>query len=342
MKEAQAILNDLKNKKFKSIYLLQGEEPYFIDVLADYAEAHLLDENDKAFNLTVLYGKDININGLISELNRYPMGAPFQVVILREAQGLDGLKKKEELEKLTQYAKNPQPTTLFFMCHKFGKVDGRSEFVKVVKSKGVFFETKKLYDNQVISWIDEELRARGYKVSPKAVQLLGEFLGTDLGRIASELSKLEIIVPKGGEITASVVERNIGISKDYNVFELNKAIGRKDVATVLKILKYFEANPKSNPPVVIFAQIYTLISKIMHLHSLSDKSRLNVAKELGINPFFVDEYLLASRNYKPDNLPWAISFLREGDAKTKGIINVGGLTSDYSILKETVFKILAL
>jgi DNA polymerase-3 subunit delta len=342
MKEVTAIINDLKNRKFKPIYLLMGDEPYFIDQIADFAEAHILDESEKAFNQAVLYGRDINVNGLVSELNRFPMGAEHQVIILREAQDLDGLKKKDELEKLSKFIRNPPPSTIFVMCYKYGKLDGRSEFVKTAKKIGEVLETKKIYDSQVAGWIESELRNRDYKVSPKAAQLLGEFLGTDLGRIATELTKLEILVPKGGEITAQVIERNVGISKDYNIFELNKAIGRKDAASVLKILNYFKADPKNHPAVVIFAQIYSLITKLMIVHSLADKSRMNVARELGINPFFADEYLSAIRNYNPANLPWAISFLLEGDAKIKGIEPKGSLVDDQSIVKETVFKIMAL
>jgi DNA polymerase III subunit delta len=263
------------------------------------------------------------------------------VIVLKEAQNMADFKLKESLEKWAQYASNPQPTTVLVICYKYGKVDGKTKFMKIMNAQDAVFESKKLYDNQVAAWIEGALRNKGFKVSPKAAAMLGEFLGTDLSKIHNEIEKLAIIVPKGGEITAEVIDKNIGISKDFNNFELTKAMSKKDHKMVLRILQYFEANPNKNPPVVTVSIIYNFISRLMRYATLTDKSRFNAAKSLGMNPYAVDELAEALRNYKAVNLPWAIDFLREGDMKMKG--GRGTLSaSSFDILKETIFKIMAL
>jgi DNA polymerase III subunit delta len=337
----QQIEAAFKAKHPKPIYLLMGEESFYIDLLADIAAEHLLDESEKAFNLTILYGKDVDVNTVITEAKRFPMGADRQVIVLKEAQNMADFKLKESLEKWAQYASNPQPTTVLVICYKYGKVDGKTKFMKIMNAQDAVFESKKLYDNQVAAWIEGALRNKGFKVSPKAAAMLGEFLGTDLSKIHNEIEKLAIIVPKGGEITAEVIDKNIGISKDFNNFELTKAMSKKDHKMVLRILQYFEANPNKNPPVVTVSIIYNFISRLMRYATLTDKSRFNAAKSLGMNPYAVDELAEALRNYKAVNLPWAIDFLREGDMKMKG--GRGTLSaSSFDILKETIFKIMAL
>jgi DNA polymerase-3 subunit delta len=337
----QQIESAIKSKQPKPIYLLMGDEPYFIDLLADAAENHLLDESEKAFNLNVMYGKDVRTDQVLDECKRFPMGADRQVVILKEAQNMEDFKQKDALEKWANYAKQPQPTTVLIICYKYGKVDGKTKFMKALGAMDAVFESKKLYDNQVPAFIEESLRGKGYKVSPKAASMLGEFLGTDLSRIINEIDKLSLIVPSGGEITAQVIDKNIGISKDYNNFELTKAMAKKNQKLVLRILKYFAANPGKNPPVVTITIVYNFISRLMRFAALPDKSRFAAAKALGINTFAVDELIDAASNYKLANLPWAIDFLREGDMKIKGMR--GNPRADaHAILQETIFKIMAL
>lgn len=337
----QQIESAIKSNRPQPIYLLMGDEPYFIDLLADAAENHLLDESEKAFNLHILYGKDVRTDQVLDACMQFPMGADRQVIILKEAQNMEDFKQKDALEKWANYAKQPQPSTVLVICYKYGKVDGKTKFVKALNAMDVVFESKKIYENQVPAFIEESLRGKGYKVSPKAASMLGEFLGTDLSRIINEIEKLALIVPKGGEITAQVIDKNIGISKDYNNFELTKAMAKKDQKLVLRILKYFAANPNKNPPVVTIAIVYNFITRLMRFATLPDKSRFNAAKALGVNPYAVDELIEAARHYKLVNLPWAIDFLREGDMKIKGFR--GNTRADsHAILQETIFKIMAL
>lgn len=330
-----------KARQPQPLYLLMGDEPYYIDLLAEAAEKYLLDEADKAFNLTILYGKEVTVTSVLGEAKRFPMGAPLQVVIVKEAQNMGDFKLKDALDKWAEYAKNPQPTTVLIICYKYGKVDGKTRFVKALGALDAVFESKKLYDNQVAAFIETALRDKGFKVSPKAAAMLGEFLGTDLGRIQSEIEKLAIIVPKGGEISAQVIERNIGISKDFNNFELTKAMAKKDHKLVLRIIKYFEANPNKNPPVVTIAIVFNFLTRLMRYAYLPDKNRYNASKALGISPMAIDELADGLRNYKVANLPWAIDFLREGDMKLKGQRG-NPQASGHAVLQETLFKIMAL
>jgi len=327
------ILKDLKNKVYHPVYFLTGEETYYIDLISDYIENNVLDEAEKDFNQTVLYGKESDMATIISEAKRYPMMANHNVVIIKEAQHLS-----REIDKLESYLENPTPTTLLVFCFKYKKIDGRKAIGKLLKKKSVFLETKKLYDNQVPEWITTYLKAQRYSITPQAALLIAEFLGADLGKVVNELEKLIINVPEGNEITPDTVEKNIGISKDFNNFELNKALGTKDVLKANKIIYHFSKNEKDHPLVVTVGLMYSFFTNILKFHYSKDKSRNNIASVLRISPFFVGEYEVAARNYPIRKAVKIIEYLRDYDLKSKGVNNAS--TPNSELLKELVFKIL--
>ena len=309
-----------------------GEEPYFIDLIADYAEKQILDETEREFNLQVLYGRDIDVQTIISEAKRYPMMSEKQVVIVKEAQNV------RNIEDLEAYITSPLDSTLLFICYKYKTLDKRKTFPKTVAKKGVLFESKKLYDNKVPDWINAYLKEKNYTASPKATALLTEYLGADLGKIANELDKLMINLKEGSEITPDHIQTNIGISKDYNTFELTAALGKKDVVKSNRIVNYFAANSKEHPMPVTITTLYSYFVKILQYHFLADKSRENAARTLGVNPFFLKDYIDAAQNYPPGKIKQIISALREYDLRFKGFDNAS--TEEGELLKEMVYKIL--
>ena len=327
------ILQDLKNKVYHPVYFLTGEETYYIDLISDYIEKNVLDEAEKDFNQSILYGKESDITTIISEAKRYPMMANHNVVIIKEAQHLN-----KEIDKLESYLDNPTPTTILVFCYKYKKIDGRKKFGKTLKKKAVFLETKKLYDNQVPDWITNYLKKKNYPITPQAALLIAEFLGVDLSKIVNELEKLIINVPEGNEITPDTVETNIGISKDFNNFELNKALGKKDVLKANKIIYHFSKNEKDHPLVVTVGLMYSFFTNILKFHYEKDKSRNNIASVLRVSPFFVGEYEVAAPNYPIRKAVKIIEYLRDYDLKSKGVNNAS--TANSELLKELVFKIL--
>jgi len=327
------ILQDLKNKVYHPVYFLTGEETYYIDLITDYIEKNVLDEAEKDFNQSVLYGKETDVITIIGEAKRYPMMANHNVVIIKEAQHLS-----RELDKLESYLENPTSTTILVLCYKYKKVDGRKAIGKLLKKKTVYLETKKLYDNQVPDWISSYIKKKGYTITPQAAILIAEFLGTDLGKIVNELEKLTINVPQGNEITPDTVEKNIGISKDFNNFELNKALGTKDVLKANKIINHFGKNERDHPLVVTIGLMYSFFTNILKFHYTKDKSRNNIASVLRVSPFFVGEYEVAARNYSIKKSVKIIEYLRDYDLKSKGVNNAS--SSNSELLKELVFKIL--
>jgi DNA polymerase-3 subunit delta len=329
----QNILKDLKNKVYHPVYFLTGEEPYYIDLIADYIEKHVLDESEKDFNQTILYGKETDINTIISEAKRYPMMANHNVVIIKEAQHLI-----REIDKLESYLDNPTPTTLLVFCYKYKKIDGRKAIGKKLKKKTVYLDSKKLYDNQIPDWIGSQLKAKNYTIEPHAALLIAEFLGTELSKIANELNKLIINLPEGSNITPEIVEQNIGISKDYNNFELNKAIGSKNVLKANQIINHFSKNEKEHPLVVTLGVLYGFFSNVLKLHYTKDKSKNNIASVLRVHPFFVQDYETAARNYSIRKAVKIIEYLRDYDLKSKGV-NAAS-TTNGELLKELLFKIL--
>ena len=311
-----------------------GEEAYFIDKISNYIEANVLKEEEKGFNQMVIYGRDVSVDEIISNAKRFPMMAERQVIIVKEAQDLS-----RSIEKLITYVENPQPTTVLVINYKYKKLDARKKLSKAIKKKGfVLFESKKMYENQIGNWIREYLLKKDYKIEPKAVMMLVEFLGTDLSKISNELDKLTIVLSKDSVISPQDIETNIGISKDFNNFELRKAIGKKQVVKANMIINYFKQNERANPIVVTIALLNDLFTKLLLLHGLKDKSQNNVARKLGVNPFFVSEYFDASKNYPMRKVSQVISMLHEADMKSKGV-GASPFSKD-DILKELLFKIM--
>jgi DNA polymerase-3 subunit delta len=333
MNEINAIVSDIKKGSLKPIYFLMGEEAYYIDKISDFIEENVLDEAEKGFNQQIMYGRDATIEDIVSSAKRYPMMADRQVLIVKEAQDLS-----RNIEKLTSYAENPQPTTVLVLNYKYKKLDKRKKLHKAIsKSGGLIFESKKMYENQVSDWIRRVLSGKKYQVEPKAAQMLVEFLGTDLSKISNELDKLMLILPAGSIINPTNIEENIGISKDYNNFELRKAVGEKNVVKANRIIAYFAENPKNNPLVMTISLLNSFFTQLLLFHGLQDKSKSSVAKGLGVNPYFVDEYFVAARNYPMRKVAQVIAFLRDADVKSKG---VGANQTNEDVLKELLFKIL--
>lgn len=327
------ILRDLKNKVYHPVYFLTGEEPYYIDAICDYIEDKVLDESEKDFNQTVLYGKETDITTVISEAKRYPMMANNNVVIVKEAQHLS-----RDIEKLESYLDNPTTTTILVFSYKYKKIDGRKSIGKKLKKKAVFLETKKLYDNQVPDWINKYLKERNYSITPQASLMITEFVGTELGKIVNELNKLIINVPAGNTIDPKTVEENIGISKDFNNFELNKALGTKDILKANQIIMHFAKNEKEHPLVVTISMLYNFFTSVLKVHYAKDQSQNNLASVLSVHPFFVQDYKIAARNYSIKKAVKIIEYLRAYDLKSKGVNNAS--TPQGELLKELVFKIL--
>ena len=310
-----------------------GEEAYYIDKISEFIENNVLAEEERGFNQMVLYGRDVTVEDIVGNAKRFPMMADKQVVVVKEAQDLS-----RTIDKLSDYAKNPQPSTVLVLCYKYKSVDKRKAVYKAIKKSGIVFESKKLYDNQVPDWIRRTLSTKGYKIAPKAAQMLVEFLGTNLAKINNELEKLQIVLPEGSEITPSHIEENIGISKDYNNFELRKAIGARNDAKAFKIITYFGDNPKDNPMVVTVSLLYNFFSQLLQLHGMNDKSPRSVASALRVNPYFVSEYLDAARNFPMRKVSGIVATLREFDVKSKGV-NANAVPQK-DLLKELLVRIL--
>ena len=330
MDEVLQIIKEIKSGNYKPIYFFMGEEPYYVDKLTEYIEDNVLTEDEKGFNQVVLYGRDTSIEDIVSNAKRYPMMAERQVVIVKEAQELS-----RNIDKLEAYAENPQPTTVLVFAYKYKTLDKRKKITKLLSKTGVVFESKKLYENQVGDWIKRVLSGQKYAIEPKAAAMLVEFLGTDLSKISNELDKLKIILPQGHTITAKDIEDNIGISKDYNNFELRKAIGEKNQLKAYQIITYFSQNPKDNPIVVTTGLVFGFFSQLLQYHGLKDKSKANVAKVLKINPYFVSDYDVAIRNYPMRKVSTIVSALR--DVKSKGV--GANSLSQNDLLKEMLIHI---
>jgi len=328
------ILLDLKNKIYSQIYFLYGEESYFIDVISDYIEENVLSEIEKEFNQTIIYGKDTDIPTLISYARRFPMMSNYQVILVKEAQDLN------KIEELESYILNPMESTLLVLCYKYEKIDRRKSLFKSIEKKGILFESARIYENKIPDWIAEYIKKQNYSISTKACFLLAEFLGNDISKIVNEISKLIINIPEKQEITEDYVEKNIGISKDFNIFELQKALGKKDVLKANQIINYFAANPRENPLVKVIPLLFSYFSKILVYHHLPDKSRNNVAAALSINPFFVMDYQQAATQYTSGKIISIISILREYDLKSKGVESSGTSFPDGELMKEFIFRIL--
>jgi DNA polymerase-3 subunit delta len=331
----EEIISDLKNRIFKPVYFLAGEEPYYIDLITEYIQEKVLPESEKAFNQIILYGEDTNIASIIDTARRFPMMASHQVLIIKEAQSL------KKLDDLIIYLDKPLLSTILVFSYKYKTLDKRTKLYKTLESQGVYFESPRIRDYLIPAWIERYLMKKGIKTDPSASAMLTEYLGTDLHKIVNELDKLIITLPQGKPfITTALIEKNIGISKDYNNFELQKSIGEKNLLKANMIVHYFADNPKDNPITLTITSLFGFFSKLLTFHYLTDKSKNNVAAVLKINPFFVKEYENAASKYSASKTMQIISFLRIYDMKSKGYGDPG--TEPGDLLKELVFRILHL
>jgi len=328
------IIQNLQAKKYSPIYFLQGErEPYFVDLIADQIENNVLQDHEKSFNQKIFYGKDLQADDLIGLAKSFPMAADHKVIIVREAQDF-----AKQLPKMAQYFKNPQPSTILVFCFKYKKVDKRTSYFKSLKKNAVIYESKPVYDNQMPQWINKRLQNQGYSIDPKASLMLVDFLGNDLSKVDNELKKLVQLVDESRKITPELIEENIGISKDYNNFELTNALGKKDELKAQQIVQYFASNPKKNPLLLTLAHLFNYFSNLIIFHSLEDKSKSTVAKKLGINPFFVGEISQAARKYSIKQAVNSIKIIKDADAQLKGI--KANQISEKDLLKILVTKII--
>jgi DNA polymerase-3 subunit delta len=332
MDEVVKIVNDIKSGSIKPIYFLMGEEPYYIDKLSDYIEENVLSEDEKGFNQTVMYGRDVTIEDIIGTAKRYPMMAERQVVIVKEAQDLS-----KTIDKLESYAENPMPSTVLVICYKYKTLDKRKKVTKELTKSGIVYESKKLYENQVGEWIKRVLQGKNYGIEPKASAMLVEFLGTDLSKINNELEKLQIILPKGSTINPKHIEENIGFSKDYNNFELINALGSRNQLKAYQIVNYFAENEKANPLVVTTGTVFGFFVKLLKYHGLKDRNPKNVAAVLAVNPYFLKDYDIALKQYPMKKVSQIVGTLRDIDVKSKGVGANAMPTGD--LLKEMLVKI---
>jgi DNA polymerase-3 subunit delta len=332
MNTTNQLITDIKEGKIAPIYFLMGEESYYIDAISDYIESNVLAEEEKGFNQMVLYGKDVSVQDIVSNAKRYPMMAERQVIIVKEAQNLI-----KTIEQLVDYAKNPQPTTVLVFNYKYKTLDKRKALYKTLSKAAVVFESKKIYEDKIPSWIQSFLRSKQISITPKAALMLTEFLGNDLSKIANELNKLEIVVGAKKEITPEIIEENIGISKDYNNFELQKALGNLDHKKAYQIVHYFAQNSKQHPFVLTISILYLYFTKLMTLHTVRDRNPGPVAKALGVSPYFVNEYIAVSRNYPMKRISGVLQTLRTYDTKSKG---VGANLSPKDLYNELIYNIL--
>ncbi|MEM9258126.1 MAG: DNA polymerase III subunit delta [Bacteroidota bacterium] len=331
------LLKAIKSKEFAPLYLLHGEEAYFIDQLEAAIEANALQEHERAFNQTTLYGKDTDHLQVIDAARRFPMMAERQLILLREAQDMRSLKE------LAAYAAKPSPTTVLVISHKHKKLNGNLALTKNLKKSGIVFEAKPLYENKIPAWINNYLKGKKYSIEPAASALLAEFLGTSLGKISNELDKLTINLAKGTQITTQIVEDQVGVSKDYNVFELQKAIGHHDIVKATRILHYFKANPKAGPLPMVLGSLYNYFSKVFRLLELQRKgaAKQDIMRELKLRfDFFLADYQQSARNFRDPKIQRVFSLLREYDLKSKGVgSNLAG-KQENELLKELVYKLM--
>lgn len=328
----KALLKDIKNGDFKPLYVLHGEEPYFIDLISDAIGENAVDESEKDFNLAVYYGRDIDAVTLMSEARSFPFMGTRKVVIVREAQDMKDI---YELEKLLP---NLVESNILVICHKYKALDGKRKFTKEIANAGVNFKSEKVKDYNLTEWIAGYVRSEGYEITSKAAALLGEFLGNDLSRIVNELDKLAIVLEKGTKISDIHIEENIGISKDYNVFELVNAIAIRDTLKAFQIADYFEKNPKDHSIIVVIPSVFKLFTNMMRVHFAPNKSPEAIASSVGLHPFVAKELIRNSPNYPPKILARNVEILHNYDLKAKGVGNSS--TSDGQLLKEMLVQIL--
>ncbi|MCS3795373.1 DNA polymerase III subunit delta [Niastella sp. OAS944] len=326
----EKIISDWKKKLFKPVYWLEGEEDYFIDKIVHYAEHNILTESEAGFNLTVFYGRDADWTQVINACKRYPMFAERQVVLLKEAQHM------RDIDKLESYISQPLSSTIFVVSYKEKKVDGRTQLAKLLKTKAELFTTKKMYDNALPDWTNELVKSKGYTISQKGVLLLVDHIGNDLSRIDNEIDKMLVNLGTRTNITEDDIEKYVGVSKEYNPFELQSAMAAKDLPKAMRIIQYFEANPKAAPIQLVLPTLYNLFSKTYMIFGQSAKDDKTIAANIGVNAWFVKDYLLVARNYGYNGVEKALLLLHHYNLRSIGVNDIG--SSDASLLKEMVVK----
>lgn len=330
---AEKIISEWKKKKFKPIYWLEGEEDYYIDRVVDHAEHHILDESQAGFNLTVFYGRDADWASVVNACRRYPMFAERQVVILKEAQQM------KDVEKLEPYVENPSPSTVFVVSYKDKKLDARKKFAKTVKEKGVLITTKKMYDRELPEWTKDMVQSKGLTITPKGLALLVDHIGNDLTRIENEIDKISVNLGKRTGITEDDIENFIGVSKEFNIFELQSAMAAKDLAKSIRIIQYFEANPKSAPVQLVLPSLYSFFSKVFMVFGAGTNDEKTIATAIGVAPYFVKDYIQAARLYSYQGAEKALLLLHQYNLRSIGIGNVN--TEDGSLMKELAVKMMS-
>ena len=332
MSSINQLFSEIKENKLAPIYFLMGEETYYIDLISDYIESHVLTDQEKGFNQVILYGKDVSVQDIISHAKRYPMMADRQVVIVKEAQNLS-----KTIDQLIDYVKNPQTSTVLVFKYKYKTLDKRKALYKSLFKSAVLFDSKRIYEDKVPSWIQNFLKSKSVAITPKAALMLTEFLGNDLSKIVNELNKLIIVIGINNQITPELVEQNIGISKDFNNFELQKSLGNLDHKKAYKIVNYFAQNPKQHPFVLTISILYMYFTKLMKLHTVGVKNPTILSKTLGVNPYFINEYVAVSKNFPMRRISGVLETLRIYDLKSKG---VDSNISDKDLYNELIYNIL--
>lgn len=327
------IIADWKKQSFKPVYWLEGDEDYYIDKLVNYAEHHILNESEASFNLTVFYGRDTSWADVVNACMRYPMFSERQVVLLKEAQHL------KDIDKLEAYIEKPLPTTIFVVAYKDKKVDGRSKLARLLKQKAVMVTTKKMYDNQVHQWTQELVQSKQLSISPKGLALLVDHIGNDLTRIDNEIEKISVNLGKRKTITEEDIEEFVGVSKEYNVFELQAALARKDLAGSIRIIQYFESNPKAGPIQLILPSLYSFFSKVFMVFGAGAQDEKGIAAAIGVHSYFAKDYLHAAKVYDYQGIERALLLLHQYNLKSVGVNSAGA--EDASLMKEMVCKMIA-
>lgn len=336
--EYTEIVKEINQGTFSPIYFLQGEETFFIDNIIHLIEKNALDESQKSFNELILYGKDTTLTDIIGAARRYPMMGERQVVIVKEAQEIKEWKKEDKQTLVINYLENPLPSTILVFGHKYKSIDKRTKLGKALEKHSVFLNAKKMYDDKIPDWIRGYCSGRGVKIDEQAVMMLSENIGNNLQRLANEVEKLLLNIKSGESITAQMIQKYVGISKDYNIFELQKCLGTLNKQKAHKIADYFAANPSNNPLVLTIYSLFSYFSKLLMIHHASDKSDRNIASLIGVNPFFVKEYMLAARNYPVGKVVQNIKHLHDADLQSKGI---GFATKkEGPVLTELVYKLM--
>ncbi|MBC8112224.1 MAG: DNA polymerase III subunit delta [Verrucomicrobia bacterium] len=337
MQNPETIFKNLQARKFEPIYFLQGDEPFYLDKIADFIEKNALADHEKGFNQIICYGKDVTVGHIINQARKFPMMSEKTLVIVKEAQEIQDLAREEAQNLLEKYVMQPLQTTILVLVHKHKTLDGRKSLTKTLDKFAVLVESKKIYENKVPDWVLSYGKENGLQIQPDAARLLTENIGNDLSRLANEIDKLCLNLKDKKLITTDLVEQYIGISKEYNTFELQKALIIKDVLKANRIVKEFAANPKQHPVIPVIALLFGFFSKLLVLHQSNDQSDAAIAKTLGINPFFAKDYAQALKNYPFEKNIRIITYFRQADLQSKGI---DATLEEGAILKELVFKIL--